>query len=518
MSNQEPGGSNLHLHLDIRPIEVITPQNDVGKATQKLDTQVGKYKAGVAWIDLLKMAKHLKFGVYNDRAENKIKRNKLIMLFQQSGILSMKDTAAIKSGLALSVDFSEPDAHGLAALKKYSQMLKDEYAVLEKKKDKISGLTNMSVEHVAQWDDLRAQMGVLLRKMDNIGKWGVIVYNQKSYIMPMSSPISKGHSQIDNGSEIMEAFDAHEFSGVTNTSDIQDSDSPPPYVQPAIPPCPADSIAGHDMIQGQSDSQGSATITTDNAPVAGTSVEGKSVSNTEWTNKEYDAWLDKMTGKSTMGTLLTAEFLQNEFSISPNQPVSIHDMRMQCKGQADPTISGSVRSFMDSINDPSKIQAICDMPQVHISMPYRMRALDHGLTYEWNETTRRGITVPHLSSCPKAQPCHHSIQLFSNDSVSFALQQREVFDGIFLAHNGQDNTSPTWEQTPICNMPLSAFERVFRRKDKTGGASSLMCHTNLCIDSQFTYAPDDSRLLWDASRHFLDFVLVAGAIGLDALP
>ncbi|KAG1803891.1 uncharacterized protein HD556DRAFT_1303877 [Suillus plorans] len=97
------------------------------------------------------------------------------------------------------------------------------------------------------------------------------------------------------------------------------------------------------------------------------------------------------------------------------------------------------------------------------------------------------------------------------------LQQREVFDGIFLAREGQDNTSPTWEQTPICNMLLSAFERLFCRKDKSSAATSLLRRTNLCIDPQFTYASDDSRLLWDASRHFLDFVLVvSGTLGLDA--
>ncbi|KAG2045993.1 hypothetical protein BDR06DRAFT_1015119 [Suillus hirtellus] len=97
------------------------------------------------------------------------------------------------------------------------------------------------------------------------------------------------------------------------------------------------------------------------------------------------------------------------------------------------------------------------------------------------------------------------------------LQQREVFDGIFLAREGEDNTGPTWEQTPICNMPLSAFERLFRRKDKSSAASYLLRRTNLRIDPKFTYASDDSRLLWDASKHFLDFVLVvSGAMGLDA--
>ncbi|KAG1720751.1 hypothetical protein EDB19DRAFT_1835830 [Suillus lakei] len=55
------------------------------------------------------------------------------------------------------------------------------------------------------------------------------------------------------------------------------------------------------------------------------------------------------------------------------------------------------------------------------------------------------------------------------------------------------------------------------RKDKAGAASFLLRRTNLRIDPQFTYATDDGKLLWDASRHFLDFVLVvSGAIGLDA--
>ncbi|KAG1853395.1 hypothetical protein F4604DRAFT_1933291 [Suillus subluteus] len=112
---------------------------------------------------------------------------------------------------------------------------------------------------------------------------------------------------------------------------------------------------------------------------------------------------------------------------------------------------------------------------------------------------------------------------FNLDEVPLAvesedpLQQREVFDSIFLAREGQDSTGPTWEQTPICNMSLSSFERLFRRKDKASAASSLLRRTNLRIDPQFTFASDDGRLLWDASRHFLDFVLVvSGAIGLDA--
>ncbi|KAG1719939.1 hypothetical protein EDB19DRAFT_1918388 [Suillus lakei] len=193
------------LHLDTRPIQAVKAENDVGQETQKLDTQLAKCRAGIAWIDLLKMAKRLKFGVYNDRAENETERNKLIASFQKAGIVSMRETSAIpiivdmkrlRSGLTLSSDFTEPEKireldlvdrdeivvasgqHRLSALQKYNQSLEDEYAALEKKREKIASLKNVTTEHVTQWNEIREEMGVILGKLDNIGKWGVIVYNK----------------------------------------------------------------------------------------------------------------------------------------------------------------------------------------------------------------------------------------------------------------------------------------------------------------------------------------------------
>ncbi|KAG1726753.1 hypothetical protein EDB19DRAFT_1833324 [Suillus lakei] len=193
------------LHLDTRPIQAVKAENDVGQEMQKLDTQLAKCRAGVAWIDLLKMAKRLKFGVYNDRAENKTERNKLIASFQKAGIVSMRETSVIpiivdmkrlRSGLTLSSDFTEPEKireldlvdrdeivvasgqHRLSALQKYNQSLEDEYAALEKKWEKIASLKNVTTEHVTQWNEIREEMGVILGKLDNIGKWGVIVYNK----------------------------------------------------------------------------------------------------------------------------------------------------------------------------------------------------------------------------------------------------------------------------------------------------------------------------------------------------
>lgn len=45
----------MNFHLDNRPLEPLVLDNDVAKLTQKLDMQVGKCKAGVAWINILEV-------------------------------------------------------------------------------------------------------------------------------------------------------------------------------------------------------------------------------------------------------------------------------------------------------------------------------------------------------------------------------------------------------------------------------------------------------------------------------
>ncbi|KAG0698909.1 hypothetical protein DFH29DRAFT_1081577 [Suillus ampliporus] len=92
-TTENAGGSSLHL--DTRPVQAEAPKHDIGKETQRLDTEVAKCKAGVAWIDLLEMGDRLKFGVYNDRPENDTETNKLVGSFKSSGIVPMKDTSAI---------------------------------------------------------------------------------------------------------------------------------------------------------------------------------------------------------------------------------------------------------------------------------------------------------------------------------------------------------------------------------------------------------------------------------------
>ncbi|KAG1758542.1 hypothetical protein EDD22DRAFT_956780 [Suillus occidentalis] len=203
----EPGASVLHMNN--RPIEAVAPKTDVAKETQKLDTQVAKCKLGVAWVDLTKIAKRLKFGVYNDRPENDAETNKLVGCFQVNGIVSMKDVAAIplilNSSRVTNIDllkknFDEPEEvveleledvdpivvasgqHRLAALKKYKQSLLDEYSSFEKKREKINALKQVTQDHISTYNECHEEMGRIKGLLEDVGKWGVILYDEEKLL------------------------------------------------------------------------------------------------------------------------------------------------------------------------------------------------------------------------------------------------------------------------------------------------------------------------------------------------
>ncbi|KAG1784503.1 uncharacterized protein HD556DRAFT_1451702 [Suillus plorans] len=90
--------------------------------------------------------------------------------------------------------------------------------------------------------------------------------------------------------------------------------------------------------------------------------------------------------KSSRG-MLTDEYLDVEFGISPLRPVCIHDAQTRCDDHVNPTIHGNIHSFMTSMWDNTKIQCILDISLAHISMPEALRNLDHGLVHGWNQTT-----------------------------------------------------------------------------------------------------------------------------------
>ncbi|KAG0704650.1 hypothetical protein DFH29DRAFT_1067848, partial [Suillus ampliporus] len=162
------------------------------KETQRLDTEVAKCKAGVAWIDLLEMGDRLKFGVYNDRPENDTETNKL----DTSAIPLILDIKRVKNVKTLGNDFTVPDdvpelqlkdsakivvasgQHRLSALRRYYQSLEDEYQALEKKRTKITNLKHPSEEHVQSFNEMRDEMCSIKGVMEGVGKWGVVVYDQ----------------------------------------------------------------------------------------------------------------------------------------------------------------------------------------------------------------------------------------------------------------------------------------------------------------------------------------------------
>ncbi|KAG2029471.1 hypothetical protein BDR03DRAFT_1018334 [Suillus americanus] len=198
-------GGGSQLRLDTRPVEATAPKHDIAKETQQLDSKVAQCKAGIAWIDLLKIGDQLKFGVYNDRPENETETKKLVASFKASGVVSMKDASAIPLILDLSRianaemladDFKFLDEvpelqlkdlnkiivasgqHRLSALRRYHQALQDEYQILEKKRHNITSLKNLSDEHTIIFNKMRTEMCTIKGIMEGLGQWGVVVYDQ----------------------------------------------------------------------------------------------------------------------------------------------------------------------------------------------------------------------------------------------------------------------------------------------------------------------------------------------------
>ncbi|KAG1792972.1 uncharacterized protein HD556DRAFT_1308996 [Suillus plorans] len=193
--NQDEGGS--HLLLNQWPIEPAPLKIDLGKETQKLDSQVAKCRAGIVWINLLEIGDTLTFGVYNDRAENDGETNKLVGSFK-SGITPMKDTSAIpiivdlkrvanKDSLLKMFDELKEDSnpivvvsgqHHLLALRQYVRSLQDEYNSLDKKQMKIIRMSKPLLNYVQQHNEYHALQEDLRWTLKNIRQWGVIVYDQ----------------------------------------------------------------------------------------------------------------------------------------------------------------------------------------------------------------------------------------------------------------------------------------------------------------------------------------------------
>ncbi|KAG2147969.1 hypothetical protein DEU56DRAFT_753231 [Suillus clintonianus] len=73
---------------------------------------------------------------------------------------------------------------------------------------------------------------------------------------------------------------------------------------------------------------------------------------------------------------------------------------------------------------------------------------------------------------------------------------------------GAQGDGPTWEQTPVTNITLSALERIFCIKDRSSAIRLPNHHINIVLDSDLKLWSNNTKLLWKGSKHFLDFILV----------
>lgn len=164
---------------------------------------------------MLAMKRRLKFGVYNDRPQNEAEVNKLVACFQESGIVSMKDVTAIPLIMktsridnkdSLVKNFDDPDVvpeleldiedidtiivasgqHRLAALEKYNYSLKEQYQKHVSKRKKVEVLKNINQEHVATFNEAHQAMCELKGAMEDVGKWGVVIYDEGACVSAVS--------------------------------------------------------------------------------------------------------------------------------------------------------------------------------------------------------------------------------------------------------------------------------------------------------------------------------------------
>ncbi|KAG2109802.1 hypothetical protein BD769DRAFT_1392421 [Suillus cothurnatus] len=97
------------------------------------------------------------------------------------------------------------------------------------------------------------------------------------------------------------------------------------------------------------------------------------------------------------------------------------------------------------------------------------------------------------------------------------LPQSDIYEGLFLRQEGVDASGPTWEQAKTTTLKLSALARTFENNQAAAAIGLLHRKVKLSIDPDLSPRSDDNMLMWDGSKHFLDFMLVvAGSMGCHA--
>ncbi|KAG2353796.1 hypothetical protein BDR07DRAFT_1495650 [Suillus spraguei] len=85
---------------------------------------------------------------------------------------------------------------------------------------------------------------------------------------------------------------------------------------------------------------------------------------------------------------LTAEYLDNYYAISPKRVrlIKLSDVMARSIDHTKVTKVEVLESFLESINNPKKIQCVLDIPLAQTSLPDSLINLDHGIAHGWSET------------------------------------------------------------------------------------------------------------------------------------
>lgn len=81
--------------------------------------------------------------------------------------------------------------HRLAALEKYNQSLKEQYLLHVKKRKKVEVLKSINQEHVVTFNEVHQAMCELKSAMEDVGKWGVIIYDEGTFVSVRSALVDR---------------------------------------------------------------------------------------------------------------------------------------------------------------------------------------------------------------------------------------------------------------------------------------------------------------------------------------
>jgi hypothetical protein len=190
--------------MDTRAVNAVAPSIDPAKDALLLDKATEEARMGIGFVNVLTMKNPLVFGKYNERPLKDTETNKMLTSFSKHGIQWNKEETALcmivkRSRLVqqeYAGDWMSPETlrevtfndkeglvlasgqHRVAALKKMHENMMDELEGLLNRHASLLGLAAPTEEHVEESDALRGEIGEMKGKVDMLGKWGVIIYDE----------------------------------------------------------------------------------------------------------------------------------------------------------------------------------------------------------------------------------------------------------------------------------------------------------------------------------------------------